>query len=62
TLELESWRIIDEGDYQKYLTLTPAEKNRKILQIEELLAEDYQTPSYKAKLLFELGNLLVVQK
>ena len=59
---LESLLLILEGDYEKYLVLTPKERCEKILEIQELLTEEHQTPDYKAKLLFELGNLLVVQK
>ncbi len=61
-LEQESSRILLEGDYKKYLTLTPEERIKKILEIQELLEEDYQTPSARASLLFELGTLLVAAK
>ena len=57
-LEQESSRIILEGDYEEYLTLTPEERIRKVLDIQELLEESHQTPSSKTNLLFELGNLL----
>jgi tetratricopeptide (TPR) repeat protein len=57
-----SERLILEGDYEKYLDLTPKERNQRILEIQELLAEEYQTPDYKAKLLFERGILLYAAK
>ncbi|MBF2006103.1 MAG: tetratricopeptide repeat protein [Chlorogloeopsis fritschii C42_A2020_084] len=57
TLEQESSRILLEGDYEKYLALTPEERTKKILEIQELIVEDHQTPSRKAVLLVELGNL-----
>ena len=57
-LEQESSRILLEGDYEKYLALTPEERIKKVLDIQELLEEHHQTPSSKASLLFELGNLL----
>ncbi|MFQ4143220.1 tetratricopeptide repeat protein [Chlorogloeopsis sp. ULAP02] len=57
TLKQESSRILLEADYEKYLALTPEERTRKILEIQELIVEDHQTRSRKAVLLVELGNL-----
>ncbi|MCC5602028.1 tetratricopeptide repeat protein, partial [Nostoc favosum] len=57
TLKQESSRILQDGDYEKYLTLTPEERTQKILEIQELLAENHQVTSSQAELLFELGNL-----
>ncbi|MDZ8137053.1 MAG: tetratricopeptide repeat protein [Nostoc sp. DedQUE04] len=57
TLKQESSRILQDGDYEKYLTLTPKERTQKILKIQELLAENHQVISSQAELLFELGNL-----
>lgn len=57
-VEEESIRLLLEGDYKKYLQLTPEQKIEKVLEIQELLAEKHQTDSNKASLLFELGNLL----
>ncbi|MGM3305392.1 tetratricopeptide repeat protein [Anabaena sp. WFMT] len=57
-VEEESRRLLLEGDYEKYLRLTPEEKIEKVLEIQELLTEKHQTDSNKASLLFELGNLL----
>src|SRR5919199_1409319 len=61
-LEQESSRILQEGDYEEYLTLTAEERIKKVLDIQELLAENHQTPSSKVSLLLELGNLLVAGK
>ncbi len=61
-LEQESSRIHQEGDYEKYLTLTPEERIKKVLEIQELLEENHQTPSSKANLLLELGDLLDAAK
>ncbi|MGK7872334.1 MAG: tetratricopeptide repeat protein [Xenococcaceae cyanobacterium] len=58
----KSSRILLEGDYEKYLLLTPKERVKEILEIQELLEEDYQQPNYRANLLFELGNLLITAK
>jgi tetratricopeptide (TPR) repeat protein len=57
TVKKESSRILEEGDYEKYLELTPEEKTQKILEIQELLEHNHQTPSNKPSLLRELGLL-----
>ena len=57
-LEQESSRLLDEGDYEKYLSLTRQQKIQKILEIEELLEEKHQTLDKKAELLGEQGKLL----
>ncbi|HLO84095.1 MAG TPA: tetratricopeptide repeat protein, partial [Nostocaceae cyanobacterium] len=57
TFKQEASRIVLEGDYQKYLDLTPDERNKKILHIQELLELDNHTDENKPKLLLELGNL-----
>jgi len=57
-LERESSRLLLEGgDAEKDLTLTPEERTIKILEIQELIAEDHQTLSCRGHLLFTLGNL-----
>jgi tetratricopeptide (TPR) repeat protein len=56
-LEQESSRILEEGDYEEYLTLTPEERIKKVLDIQELLEENHQPPSSKASLLREQGRL-----
>ncbi|NES21701.1 MAG: tetratricopeptide repeat protein [Symploca sp. SIO3E6] len=56
--EQESTRIILEGDYEKYLNLSPEEQAKKLLEIRELLAEEHQAPNNRANLWFEQGNLL----
>jgi len=61
-LEQESSKIILEGDYEKYCSLTPEAQIQKVLEIQELLAENHQQPSERASLQFELGNLLVAAK
>ncbi|MBD2498663.1 tetratricopeptide repeat protein [Nostoc sp. FACHB-280] len=57
TLEQESSRVIQEGDYHKYLIMTPEERTKEILKIQELIAEDNQTPERQCHLLIHLGNL-----
>ncbi|MEM7581671.1 MAG: tetratricopeptide repeat protein, partial [Cyanobacteria bacterium P01_A01_bin.80] len=57
-LEQESSRVIEEGNSQKYRSLSPEEKIKKILEIEELLKEKHQTEDKKAKLLREQGKVL----
>ena len=62
TVKQESLRILQEGDYEKYILLTPAQRNQKILLIRELLAEQNQSRSHKVDLLIELGELLFITK
>ncbi|MDZ8257242.1 tetratricopeptide repeat protein [Nostoc sp. ChiQUE01b] len=57
TLEQESSRIIQDGDYEKYLALTPEERTQEILRIQELIAEDHQIPTRQYNLLINLGKL-----
>jgi tetratricopeptide (TPR) repeat protein len=57
-VEEESRRLVLEGDYEKYLQLTPEQKIEKVLEIQEMLTEKHQTDINKASLLFEMGNLL----
>ncbi|WGV27855.1 tetratricopeptide repeat protein [Halotia branconii] len=57
TLEQESLRILQDGDYEKYLTLTPVQRTQEILIIQELIDENYNSPSSQFHLLLELGNL-----
>jgi superkiller protein 3 len=61
-LEQEASRILQEGDYDKYCSLTPESQIQKVLEIQELLAENYLQPSEKARLQFELGILLAAAK
>jgi tetratricopeptide (TPR) repeat protein len=61
-LEQESSRIFLEGDYQEYCSLTLEEQVKKVLEMQELLAENHQQPSKKALLQFELGILLTAAK
>ena len=56
-LEQESSRLIEEGDYKKYLDLTLEEKVQKLLEIDELAQEKHQTIDYKAELLREQGRI-----
>ncbi|MEH1830092.1 MAG: tetratricopeptide repeat protein [Nostoc sp.] len=57
TLEQESSRIIQDGDYEKYLALTPEGRTQEILRIQELIAEDHQIPTRQYNLLINLGKL-----
>ncbi|MBW4448065.1 MAG: tetratricopeptide repeat protein [Spirirestis rafaelensis WJT71-NPBG6] len=57
TLEQESSRIMQDGDYEKYLKLTPQERTKEIIKFQELIAEDHQTPERQYDLLIKLGNL-----
>jgi tetratricopeptide (TPR) repeat protein len=57
-IEQESTRLLDEADYDEYLNLSQEQKIEKILEIQDLLAEQHQTESRKVRLLRELGRLL----
>jgi len=57
-LAQESAQIIQGGEYEKYLTLSPQEQAKKLLEIQEIIAEENQTPSDRAKLWFEQGLIL----
>ena len=57
TLEQESSRIMQDGDDEKYLTLTPEERTQQIIKFQELIAEDNQTPERQYDLLIKLGKL-----
>jgi tetratricopeptide (TPR) repeat protein len=58
----ESDRIVLQGDYQQYLTLSQKDRDRKILEIQSLLQEPNQTLESKANLLFEQGNLFAASQ
>ena len=61
TLTQESTRIIQEGTYEKYTSLTHEETNQKIIEIHELITDT--TPNEtKAELFSELGYLYNVRK
>ncbi len=61
-LEQESSRILKEGDYEKYGSLSLEQKVQKILEIQELLQEKYQLSNQKSDLLQKQGILLVAAK
>jgi tetratricopeptide (TPR) repeat protein len=55
TVQQTSLRIMAEGDYEQYRTLTEAERVQKILELRELIDEEYQKPEIKAELWREVG-------
>ncbi|AFY49383.1 Flp pilus assembly protein TadD [Nostoc sp. PCC 7524] len=61
-VERESNRLILLGNYEAYLKLSQEEKIEKVLEFQDLLAEQHQTEDRKVGLLFELGNLLYAAK
>ncbi|MEH2015266.1 tetratricopeptide repeat protein [Nostoc sp.] len=54
----ESFRLLDETDYEEYFKISLEKKIVKMLDIQDLLAEKHQTKSLKVSLLRELGRLL----
>ncbi|WP_143842227.1 tetratricopeptide repeat protein [Nostoc sp. 106C] len=57
TLEQESSRIMQDGDDEKYLKLTPEERTHKITEFQEVIAQDHQSPDLQYDLLIKLGKL-----
>jgi len=57
TLEQESFRVLQKRSYEEYLSWTPEARTKEIIKIQELIAQEYQTPNRKAELFFKLGNL-----
>ena len=60
-LEQESSRILEEGDFLKYLSLSSSERTQKILEIRELLAEMQTISDQRPGLFFELGTLFAAE-
>lgn len=56
-VEQESWRIVSEGDYLKYLKWSPKQRITRIIEIDEILNELHQTGDHQAALLYEKGNI-----
>ena len=59
-LEQESLRLL--GTYDECLTLTQAERDRRVTEIQCWASEPEQTIEGKAKLFFEQGNIFFVSK
>ena len=55
-VETEISRLLLEGNYQKYLEMTPEKRVEKILDMQELLAQGKSDK--QASVFLELGNLL----
>ncbi|GFE68601.1 tetratricopeptide repeat protein [Chroococcus sp. FPU101] len=58
----ESLRYLREGDYEQYLLWTPQQRREKILEIEDLISERYQTLENKAALWFEVGRIYAAEQ
>jgi tetratricopeptide (TPR) repeat protein len=56
-LEQESLRILQEGDYDEYLSWTQPVRDRKIAEIQCWISEPNQTSERKSQLFVEQGNL-----
>ncbi|NES75673.1 MULTISPECIES: tetratricopeptide repeat protein [Okeania] len=54
----ESSRIIEEGDYHKYKSLTCEERRQKFLDIHNLIEDENNTDEDKEKLLVQQGLIL----
>lgn len=62
TLISESSRVLIEGDYEQYLGLTQEERNKKIIEVKELIAENNLNDNHKASLFLELGVLFAAEQ
>ena len=60
-IQKESLRILLEGDFQKYLALSPRERTEKIIEIQELIDDIHTSPVQQTDLFFQLGNLFVAE-
>jgi tetratricopeptide (TPR) repeat protein len=50
-------RILQEGDYTQYLSWTPKQRRERILEIDDLLADETHLPDDISHLRFEQGNI-----
>ena len=57
----ESSRILQEGNFTKYLALSPQERTQKIIEIQELIDDIHAVPREQVDLFFELGNLFAAE-
>ena len=60
-LQKESSRILQEGNFTKYLALSPQERTQKIIEIQELIDDIHAVPREQVDLFFELGNLFAAE-
>jgi tetratricopeptide (TPR) repeat protein len=51
-----------QGNYQEYLTWSPAQRLDRIRNIQGILEEDQQTPDQQARLWWEKGNILLADR
>ncbi|MBE9140361.1 tetratricopeptide repeat protein [Nodosilinea sp. LEGE 07088] len=50
-------RILQEGDYDEYLSWTPKQRRERMLEIDDLLADDNHSAGEISRLRFEQGNI-----
>lgn len=58
-LEQESLRLVQEGEYDEYLSWTQPKRDRRIAEIQCWIGELNQTSERKAQLFLEQGNLFL---
>ena len=56
----ESFRLIEDNDWDKYISLSNQERNKKMLEILAYLEEEYQSKDSKAALFREYGRLISI--
>lgn len=60
--ELQTRSVQAYGDYNEYLTWTPAARTQKLAELHDLIAEPNQTPDQKAALFLEQGNVFTANQ
>ena len=55
-------RILQEGDYDEYLSWTPKQRRERMLEIDDLLADDNHSPDDISNLRFEQGNICLADQ
>ncbi|MCG8365211.1 MAG: tetratricopeptide repeat protein [Pseudanabaenales cyanobacterium] len=62
TLQQETQRVLQEGDFQQYLNWTPQQRRERCLIIEDLIAEGDQSDEEISQLWIEQGNILMADQ
>ena len=62
TLQQETQKVLQAGDFEKYLNWTPQQRRERGLTIEYLIAEGAQSKEEASQLWFEQGNILAVDQ
>jgi superkiller protein 3 len=61
-VQQKTQQILQEGDYTQYLSWTPKQRRERILEIDDLLAEDNHSADDISHLRFEQGNICLADQ